>query len=76
MIPFDIDIHRIPMNLKKNEGEHYHFDCRYVFRVGDNNFTPQVEEVLGIAWIYVSDVAPSSSLYSTIEKALERLEPE
>lgn len=30
---FDVDVHAIPPNLKKNEPEHKHFDIRYLFRV-------------------------------------------
>jgi len=32
-IPLDIDIHAIPARPAKNEGAHYHFDCRFLFRV-------------------------------------------
>lgn len=31
--PIDVDIHKIPPNAKKDEGEHYHFDMRYLFVV-------------------------------------------
>jgi 8-oxo-dGTP pyrophosphatase MutT (NUDIX family) len=30
---FDVDIHPIPFNAKKNEPPHKHFDIRYLFRV-------------------------------------------
>ncbi|PZQ43157.1 MAG: NUDIX hydrolase [Micavibrio aeruginosavorus] len=30
---FDVDVHDIPPNLKKNEPAHKHFDIRYLFRV-------------------------------------------
>jgi len=37
---FDLDIHPIPANLKRNEPAHEHFDIRYLFRVtGRENFT-------------------------------------
>ena len=32
---FDIDVHPIPPNTKKNEPSHKHFDIRYLFRVRD-----------------------------------------
>lgn len=32
-VPFDIDIHYIPANDKKNEPGHYHYDFRYLFQV-------------------------------------------
>lgn len=33
---FDVDVHPIPANAKKNEPAHKHFDIRYVFRVTDS----------------------------------------
>lgn len=30
---FDVDVHAIPANAKKNEPPHKHFDIRYLFRV-------------------------------------------
>lgn len=30
-LPFDIDIHTIPASPEKNEPEHYHIDCRFLF---------------------------------------------
>lgn len=43
---FDVDVHAIPANPKKNEPPHKHFDIRYLFRVTDaanENFTPSLE---------------------------------
>lgn len=36
-IPFDIDVHTIPKNEKKQEPEHLHFDFRYLFVLLDGN---------------------------------------
>lgn len=32
---FDVDVHDIPKNVKKNEPPHKHFDIRYLVRVAD-----------------------------------------
>ena len=34
--PFNIDIHNIPENSKKNELGHYHYDLQYLFFCGDD----------------------------------------
>lgn len=49
--PFDIDVHRIPVNPRKGEGAHFHFDFRYLLRVPEGAATvAQVAEVTGVAW--------------------------
>lgn len=30
-VPFDWDVHLIPHDTKRGHGEHFHYDCRYVF---------------------------------------------
>lgn len=50
--PFDIDIHPIPENTKKQESEHYHYDFRYLFFTYDDDpILEQLEEVHGAKWI-------------------------
>jgi len=49
---FDVDVHDIPFNAKKNEPAHKHFDIRYLFRVRtavNENFA-ESEESLGLRW--------------------------
>ena len=55
-IPIDIDIHRIPMNLKKNEPEHWHYDLCFVGITNDDRVTIQEREVTEFRWLVVSDV--------------------
>jgi 8-oxo-dGTP pyrophosphatase MutT (NUDIX family) len=59
-IPADIDVHPIPANPAKNEGDHYHYDMRFVFTVGAGvEVRLQAEEVSDHAWLSVSDLEPS-----------------
>lgn len=46
LIPIWIDRQRIPENPKKQEGEHYHYDIRYVFVADDKqDMSIQYQEV-------------------------------
>ncbi len=49
--PINIDTHRIPENHKKQEKEHWHHDCTFVFTVQDDTVTLQTEEVSGSQWL-------------------------
>lgn len=72
--PIDIDSHIIPANTKKGEGEHYHFDFRYIFILTENtsNITLQVEEVSDFKWIDLEkiDDAFSSQTKEKIQNIL------
>ena len=49
---FDVDVHDIPFNAKKNEPPHKHFDVRYLFRVrnaANENFV-ESEESRSLRW--------------------------
>lgn len=49
---FDVDVHDIPVNVKKNEPPHKHFDIRYLFRVknsANENFT-ESDESQSLRW--------------------------
>lgn len=49
---FDVDVHDIPPNAKKNEPAHKHFDIRYLFRVRNpvnENYT-ESDESFGLRW--------------------------
>lgn len=35
---FDVDVHRIPENLKKHEPAHYHYDVRFLFTTSNRKF--------------------------------------
>jgi 8-oxo-dGTP pyrophosphatase MutT (NUDIX family) len=49
---FDVDVHDIPFNAKKNEPPHKHFDVRYLFRVKNatNENFAESEESNSLRW--------------------------
>ncbi|MCX5195777.1 NUDIX domain-containing protein [Streptomyces sp. NBC_00249] len=64
--PAHIDIHPIPANPAKNEGDHQHIDYRFVFRLDrDADVALQGEEVSGYAWKN-ADVIVDESLRSRV----------
>lgn len=72
-IPLDIDTHMIPRNDKKNEGEHPHFDFRYVLTVKDpegviERLKLDTNEVLSFKLMDVSEIDPASSIAPAIKK--------
>jgi 8-oxo-dGTP pyrophosphatase MutT (NUDIX family) len=46
---FDLDIHLIPE--RKDEPEHYHYDCRFLIRCGGDETYSISEESNDLAWI-------------------------
>lgn len=48
--PFDLDIHEIPANAKKNEPVHFHYDVRYVLIAPEGAIFKQSEESLELKW--------------------------
>ncbi len=68
-IPLDIDTHPIPANSKKNEGEHVHFDFRYVIKYDQNEeVNIDLEESSAFKWIDLSKIDPRSSIHPAIAK--------
>ncbi|WP_405827467.1 NUDIX hydrolase [Streptomyces sp. NBC_00105] len=64
--PIHIDIHPIPANPAKGEGDHRHIDYRFVFRLDrDADVTVQEEEVSGYAWKNV-DVIEDDTLRNRV----------
>jgi hypothetical protein len=54
---FDIDIHPIPANPKKNEPAHEHFDLRYLLELDDALPLPLNPEGLTLRWMGVDEAA-------------------
>ncbi len=52
---FDIDIHFIPENIKKNEKPHNHYDIRYLFVANNDNFILS-DESFDLKWLEVDEV--------------------
>lgn len=52
----DVDIHRIPPNPRKGEGEHLHYDIRYLLQAPHEHFAVS-EESIDLAWWTATDFA-------------------
>lgn len=69
---FDVDIHDIPANAKKNEPPHRHFDIRYLFRVRNavNENFAQSDESNGLRWC---DYDQAMGLASPADVSMHRM---
>lgn len=52
---FDIDVHPIPANLKRNEPDHFHYDIRYLFRAEHTDFAVSAESK-DLQWVPIARV--------------------
>lgn len=58
-IPADIDVHPIPANPAKAEGDHHHYDLRFVFTVAAGTAVRlQAEEVNDYTWVPLTQLDP------------------
>lgn len=58
-LPFDMDTHEIPVNQRKGEGEHFHHDFQYLFRMsGDMDSAPVIDlnEVSQFRWVSLDEL--------------------
>ncbi|GHG12287.1 NUDIX domain-containing protein [Streptomyces filamentosus] len=72
--PVDIDVHDIDANPSKDEPAHRHYDFRYVFHLAGDEppaITLQDEEVSGVQWIAVPDVASPTLRAKLIQTELD-----
>jgi 8-oxo-dGTP pyrophosphatase MutT (NUDIX family) len=53
-IPVHIDRHTIPSNPSKGEGEHDHWDVRFLFTCPSSDVSIQLDEVSGFQWREIS----------------------
>jgi len=67
-IPLDIDVHVIPRNPAKGEDEHYHFDCRYVFRAPAGALLGDFSEVRAVEWRPLREITPREHVYPVVQK--------
>ena len=51
VIPIHVDIHTIPYNEKKNESEHFHYDCMFLLLANSTEINLQESEVDGYKWV-------------------------
>jgi 8-oxo-dGTP pyrophosphatase MutT (NUDIX family) len=52
---FDIDIHSIPQ--RKNEPQHFHYDCRFLIQCGSNDQYAISSESNDLAWVKMSELS-------------------
>lgn len=68
---FDVDVHPIPANPKKNEPPHEHFDLRFLFRAAHTNATAG-SDALAVRWVALSDIKHETSDES-VQRAARKL---
>lgn len=72
LVPFDIDIHKIPFNARINMPEHYHFDFRYLFVVEDDQkITIDTDELSSYKWIDCDELKQDVN-YGNILRKIEK----
>ncbi len=72
-VPFYIDIQKIPANEKKNESEHLHFDCMFLFEAKNKNVTLQECEVEGYDWVSLEYPFKDAGLQNAAERIKKAL---
>lgn len=68
---FDIDIHTIPENLKKNEPEHKHYDVRFLLKAPTEDFVVS-EESNSLKWVDEAGLAKMAE-QDEISPAMQRM---
>lgn len=68
-IPFDIDSHSIPANIKRNEAKHYHHDIRYLFAYnGSDEISIDANESQGFQWISLAELSMHEDFQLVVSK--------
>lgn len=68
---FDVDVHLIPENKKKNEPAHYHYDVRYLLQVTDDEDYIVSDESHDLGWFNSEEIVklnPSVSISRMVSK--------
>lgn len=60
-IPLNIDTHAIPANPNKDEDDHFHHDCMYVFYADEEVVMLDTTEVSDFKWVDVNDLPEGDS---------------
>jgi len=63
----DIDIHRIP--ARKNEPEHFHYDCRFLIQCGSDDHYVISEESHDLAWVPIAGLSQYTDEHSVTRMA-------
>jgi len=67
-VPFDIDVHYIPENKKKEESGHYHHDFRYLFTTQTDKVEIDLDESNGYRWVEWESFAQMSQFVKVADK--------
>lgn len=68
-VPFDINTHFIPENIKKNMPAHYHHDFRYLFVIEkSSNITIDSSESNSYKWVPIEELEENSHFKRIIDK--------
>ena len=74
VLPFDIDIHNIPYNIRVNIPSHNHFDFRYLFVIDKEcDVTLDLSELSDYKWVGIDELGMYSNYGRTIKKLKEVL---
>jgi 8-oxo-dGTP pyrophosphatase MutT (NUDIX family) len=65
---FDIDTHRIPENLKKQEPAHWHHDVRFLFSCSPNNFELAAEAGTALQWVPLETFTSDETFGNVVAK--------
>lgn len=68
---FDVDIHTIPENPKKNEPEHKHYDIRFLLRAPTEEFTMS-DESNSLKWVTFQELSAMAER-KEISPSMERM---
>jgi 8-oxo-dGTP pyrophosphatase MutT (NUDIX family) len=72
-IPLSLDVHKIPANPRKSEGEHLHHDCMFLFETTSDQITIDENEVEGYKWISIDEDFGDNALGKAVVKLRELL---
>ncbi|MDO5717047.1 MAG: NUDIX hydrolase [Tissierellia bacterium] len=75
LLPFHVDIHPIPKNPSKGEGDHFHFDLQYLF-YSDIDLEVQIDrqESGDFSWVEWETFKTLSDGFGKIARKIEALE--
>lgn len=70
----DIDVHRIPEDVRKCEPSHFHYDVRYIFKLEDEAFIEiNKSEAKDYKWIDISEVIDQDNHLSNVARKAQAI---
>ena len=68
---FDVDIHTIPENKKKNEPEHLHYDVRFLLKAPSEDFIVS-EESNALRWVSAQQLVSMDGISPSLFRMLKK----